>query len=100
VDQDFVARGVAVNSSGMAQVVAGLESLGLDYIPSYGNFVSFQVGDTARINASLLRQGVIVRPIAGYGMPEHLRVSIGLEQENQRFLDALEKALEESIEIS
>ncbi len=97
-DLDFVARSVAVNANGMKQVVAGLESLGLDYIPSCGNFVTFQVGDAARINASLLRQGVIVRPIAGYGMPNHLRVSIGLEQENQRFLDALERALVEAIE--
>jgi len=96
-DQDFVARSYEVNAAGMKQIGDGLASLGLECIPSYGNFVTFRVGDAARINQSLLRQGVIVRPIAGYGMPQHLRVSIGLEQENARFLQALEAALEQAL---
>lgn len=96
-DQEFVARSVALNTQGMAQIVAGLKSLGLEWIRSYGNFLSFQAGDAKAINASLLGQGVIVRPIAGYGMPHHLRVSIGTEPENRRFLEALERALEEAI---
>jgi histidinol-phosphate aminotransferase len=77
----------------MRQIVAGMERLGLRSIPSFGNFVAFEVADAARINQHLLRQGVIVRPIAGYGMPRHLRVSIGLDSENVRFLGALEQAL-------
>ncbi|MEI2421563.1 aminotransferase class I/II-fold pyridoxal phosphate-dependent enzyme, partial [Arthrospira platensis SPKY2] len=59
------------------------------------NFVTFKVGDGAAVNAALLRQGVIVRPIAGYGMPEWLRVSIGLPEENARFIAALRQALEQ-----
>lgn len=93
-DDEFVRQSHELNCSGMKQIVAGLDGLGLAYIPSFGNFVTFKVGDAQGINRRLLRQGVIVRPIAGYGMPHHLRVSIGLESENSRFLAALEQALE------
>jgi histidinol-phosphate aminotransferase len=92
-DHAFIAESYDNNRRGMEQIVVGLKRLGLDYIPSRGNFVTFKVGDAAKVNAGLLRQGVIVRPIGGYGLPEHLRVTIGLERENARFLDALEKAL-------
>lgn len=92
-DAEFVARSVLLNRAGMAQITAGLLSLDLPFIPSYGNFVTFRVGDAQRAYRRLLEQGVIVRPIASYGMPEHLRVSIGLESENARFLEALPKAL-------
>src|SRR5512135_3704465 len=85
-DDEFIARSFEVNASGMKQTVAGLLDLGLETIPSYGNFVAFRVGDAARVNRSLLQQGVIVRPIGGYGLPQHLRVTIGLESENARFL--------------
>jgi histidinol-phosphate aminotransferase len=67
--------------------------LRLEYIPSYGNFVSFRVKNAADVFRRLLESGVIVRPIAGYGMPDHLRVSIGLESENARFLESLEQAI-------
>jgi histidinol-phosphate aminotransferase len=77
----------------MEQVCRGLAQMGLGYIPSHANFVSVRVGDAAAIDRRLLAQGVIVRPVAGYGMPEHLRVSIGLPDENARFLQALEAAL-------
>jgi histidinol-phosphate aminotransferase len=65
----------------------------LSYIPSHGNFVSFRMKDAPGVFQRLLRAGVIVRPIAGYGMPDFLRVSIGLPEENQRFLDSLAAAL-------
>ncbi len=92
-DHVFVAESFALNRHGMDQIVAGFKRLGLDHIPSHGNFVTFAVPDGAAINEKLLKQGVIVRPIAGYGMPNHLRVTIGLETENARFLEALEKSL-------
>ncbi len=92
-DHAFVAESYESNRRGMEQIVAGLKRLGLEYIPSHGNFVTFRVGDAAGVNQALLRQGVIVRPIAGYALPEHLRVTIGLERENARFLEALGKAL-------
>ncbi len=92
-DDEFLQASYELNRRGMAQIVAALEKLGLDYIPSYGNFVTFKAGDGAAVNQKLLQQGVIVRPIGGYGMPEWLRVTIGSEAENARFIAALEKAL-------
>jgi histidinol-phosphate aminotransferase len=92
-DHVFIAESYDLNRRGMDQIVAGIKRLGLEHIPSHGNFITIRVGDAAAVNQKLLKQGVIVRPIAGYGMPEHLRVTIGLERENARFLEALEKAL-------
>lgn len=96
-DDAFVAESYAANQRGMEQIVAGLQRLGLTYIPVHGNFVTFKVGDAptagAEVNAKLLKQGVIVRPIGGYGMPEWLRVTIGSEAENVRFLEALANSL-------
>lgn len=88
-DEAFLNASVELNRQGMTQLTRGLEALGVGYIPSRGNFLACRLGDAAAINRALLARGVIVRPIAGYGMPEHLRVSVGLAQENQRFLDAL-----------
>jgi histidinol-phosphate aminotransferase len=95
-DNAFVARSHELNHSGMRQITAGLETLGLDYIPSFGNFVSFRVPDCAGVYRRLLRLGVIVRPIASYGMPDYLRVTIGLEEENRHFLESLAQALPSS----
>ncbi|MEW5782867.1 MAG: histidinol-phosphate transaminase [Pseudomonadota bacterium] len=92
-DHLFVAESYQLNRRGMEQVVAGLKRLGLEHIPSHGNFVTFAVPDGTAVNRRLLQQGVIVRPIGGYGLPNHLRVTIGLESENLRFLEALEKSL-------
>jgi histidinol-phosphate aminotransferase len=92
-DSEFVARSRALNDAGMRQIRAGLVALGLEFIPSSGNFLSFRCGAAGQVYQRLLRQGVIVRPVSGYGMPEHLRVSIGLEAENARFLSALRTAL-------
>jgi len=92
-DHEFVAESYELNRRGMEQLVAGLQRLRLEHIPSYGNFVTFKAGDGAAVNQKLLLQGVIVRPIGGYGLPEWLRVTIGTEPENARFLEALEKAL-------
>jgi histidinol-phosphate aminotransferase len=81
----------------MRQVTGDFKRQGIEYIPSYGNFVSFRVKDAAGVFRKLLRAGVIVRPIASYGMPQHLRVTIGLESENARFLDSLERAIESTV---
>ena len=92
-DHAFLAESYQLNRRGMEQLVAGIKRLGLEHIPSHGNFVTFKVSDGGSVNQKLLRQGVIVRPIGGYGLPNHLRVTIGLESENAAFLGALEKAL-------
>ena len=97
-DGEFLARSKTVNDAGMAQLVAGCEHLGLAWIPSFGNFVCIEVGvnaaATAKVFQALLRRGVIVRPVANYGLPTFLRVSIGLPQQNSQFLAALAENLE------
>ena len=92
-DEAFLAKSYALNSAGMKQLVAGLGELGIAIVPSKGNFLLAKVGDAARINTELLKRGVIVRPVANYGLPEFLRVSVGLAGQNARFLDALKACL-------
>jgi histidinol-phosphate aminotransferase len=92
-DLDFVARSYALNLDGMRQLTEAFEALKLEYVPSYGNFVLVRVGAAARVYHELLKRGVIVRPVANYDLPEWLRVSVGLPEENRRFLDALPDAL-------
>jgi len=95
-DMEFVARSYAENLQGMRQLEEGARSLGLDWIPSYGNFLTIRVGRAAEIYKRLLRRGVIVRPVGGiYELPEHLRVTIGTAEENARFLAALAASLRE-----
>ncbi|MCB1983937.1 MAG: histidinol-phosphate transaminase [Burkholderiales bacterium] len=98
-DTEFVQRSYALNRAGMLQLTDGFRKLGIEHIPSFGNFISFKVEgvatNTQKIYQSLLRQGVIVRPLGIYEMPHHLRVTIGLESENQKFLKSLEHALGE-----
>ncbi|HTN93688.1 MAG TPA: histidinol-phosphate transaminase [Gallionella sp.] len=94
-DADFVRQTFELNLRGMKRIIDGLTVLGLEHIPSYGNFVSFKVGDAERIYRRLLELGVIVRPVASYAMPDYLRVTIGLESQNEKFLSALQQALTE-----
>jgi histidinol-phosphate aminotransferase len=94
-DGDYLEMGRAVNRSGLAQLQSGLSGLGLAWIQSRTNFVTVDLGRSAGpMYAALLSKGIIVRPLAGYGMPNHLRVSVGLEAENTRFLDALGQILD------
>lgn len=93
-DSDYLARTVTNNSAGMVQLEQGLRQLGLDFIPSVGNFLTVDCGRPAGpIYQQLLKQGVILRPVANYGMPDHLRITIGLESENSRCLEALAEVL-------
>lgn len=95
-DEQYLSEGRRLNRAGMLQLESGLRELGLKWIPSRGNFLAVDLGrDAAPINTGLLREGVIVRPIAGYDMPTFLRVSIGTEQENTRFLEALRVVLDQ-----
>lgn len=92
-DTAFLTESYELNRRGLEQIIAGLKRLGLEHIPAHGNFVTFKMGNAAAVNQKLLQQGVIVRPIAGYGLPDWLRVTIGTESENTLFLQALTKAL-------
>lgn len=96
-DHEFLQKTYEVNSKGLEQLQSGFKFLGLEYVPSSGNFVLFKAGSTPdagmKVFDALQRLGVIVRPVNGYGLPEWLRVSIGLPHENEAFLAALPKAL-------
>lgn len=93
-DREHLQRTIEVNSQGMQQLLGGFRKLGLDWIPSAGNFVSVDVKRPGEpVYQALLQKGVIVRPVANYEMPEHLRISIGTASENQRFIDALREVL-------
>ncbi len=96
-DVSFVKKTFELNRRGMVQITDGLTKLGLEYIPSFGNFVAFRIGGATAMYRRLLELGVIVRPIANYDMPDWLRVSIGLESENAKFLSALEKAISQQV---
>jgi histidinol-phosphate aminotransferase len=94
-DMEFVARSYAENRTGMQRMEAEFKALGLEWIPSYANFITVRVGPAAEVFKRLLKRGVIVRPVTGYGLPEHLRVSIGTPEENERFLEALALSLKQ-----
>jgi histidinol-phosphate aminotransferase len=96
-DEDFLERSYALNQAGLVQLTQGFKQLGLEYIPSFGNFVSVRVGPAADIYQRLLRAGIIVRPVAAYGMPEHLRVTTGLYEQNEKFLAALDVAIKTTL---
>ena len=96
-NHEFLAKGAALNLAGYKQLTEAFDKMSLHYLPSAGNFVLVKVGDDdsagSRVNLKLLKQGVIVRPVDNYGLPQYLRISIGLPEENAAFLSALEKAL-------
>jgi histidinol-phosphate aminotransferase len=94
-DMEFVARSFAGNLAGMRRLEEGARALALEYIPSFGNFITIRVGKAGEIYKRLLKRGVIVRPIAGYGLPEHLRVTVGTPEEVERFLAALAASLKD-----
>jgi histidinol-phosphate aminotransferase len=94
IDDAFVNKSREVNAAGMKQLYAGFEKLGLGYIPSFGNFIVFHVpGLAPKVNAELMKHGVIVRPLAPYGMPDSLRVTVGTKEQNERFLAELKSVL-------
>ncbi|WP_018435644.1 histidinol-phosphate transaminase [Paraburkholderia atlantica] len=98
-DSAFLQKSAALNAQGYTLLTEAFDKLGLEYVPSEGNFVLVRVGSDdkagARVNLALLKQAVIVRPVANYGLPQWLRITIGLPEENEAFLAALEKTLAE-----
>jgi histidinol-phosphate aminotransferase len=94
-DQAFIRRAVQVNREGMELLTAGFADMGLTFIPSVGNFVTIDVQRPgAEVDQALLREGCITRPVAAYGLPNHLRISVGLPEENRRLLKTLRKVLQ------
>ena len=93
-DPAYIEQSRELNQQGLQQLADGFDRLGLAYIPSVGNFICVEVGDNSTdVYQGLLKQGVIVRPVAAYNMPRHLRVSVGLAEQNMALLEALEKVL-------
>ncbi len=96
-DEAFLKESYEVNRQGYEQLTAAFKEMGLTFLPSSGNFVLVKVGDDdqagARINLELLKRGVIVRPVGNYGLPQWLRISIGLQAENAAFIAALKEIL-------
>lgn len=97
-DDKYVTESQVINTQGMTYLTQSFEALGLPYIPSVANFISFEIPEesgisTSEINAKLLASGVIIRPVANYEMPNHIRVSIGTPAENKTFIDVLTKIL-------
>ena len=89
-DDAFVQKTRAVNAAGLKQLYAGFGKLGLNYIPSAGNFVIVHTpGIAAKANVELQKRGLIVRPVANYGMPDSLRITVGTPEQNERLLKAL-----------
>ena len=94
--QDFehVRKSLESNRAGLAQISAGLQSLGIRFVPSVTNFVLVEFGrDAEPVSEELLRLGVIVRPMRWMGLPTAIRVSVGTREENDKFLSALGEAL-------
>lgn len=92
-DQAHVDKSIELNNKGMKQVTKALEQRGISYIPSIANFVTIEVSDAVSTYQKLLLEGVIVRPLQAYGMPRHIRVTIGTHQQNERFIAALDNVL-------
>ncbi|RDU97065.1 histidinol-phosphate transaminase [Trinickia dinghuensis] len=96
-DTAFLERTAELNAAGYHRLTEAFDKLGLEYVPSFGNFVLVRVGNDdgagSRVNLALLKQGVIVRPVGNYGLPQWLRVTIGLPEENEAFIAALENSL-------
>jgi len=93
-DIEYLEVGIKLNVQGMAQLISAFDEMTLNYIPSVGNFICVNVGYNAmKVYDDLLYEGVIVRPVANYEMPEYLRITIGTKEENERFITALKKVL-------
>jgi histidinol-phosphate aminotransferase len=90
-DTDHLAAAVRVAMAERARVAARLEKAGTRVLPSAGNFLMVHVGPGAKERFdALLRRGIILRPVGNYGLPEHLRVTLGTVEQNDRFLNAWE----------
>ena len=93
-DHEHIQKTVALNTAGMAYYEEAFKGRQLEYIPSVGNFITLNLGRPAgAVYEALLKQGIIVRPIANYGLPQHLRITIGTAEQNAKFLAALDRIL-------
>jgi histidinol-phosphate aminotransferase len=92
-DREHVRRSLENNRQGLEYLTLEFARLGLEYVPSHANFILLRVGNGEDVFNRLLAQGIIVRPMAGYRFPEHIRATIGTMDENRKFIDGLKKAV-------
>jgi histidinol-phosphate aminotransferase len=93
-DRDFVARTLAVVHEGLSFLFEALTAMGVHCYPTESNFFLIDVGDDAEaVFQAMLRQGVIVRSMKGYGYPHFIRVNVGTRDENRRLVKALKTVL-------
>jgi histidinol-phosphate aminotransferase len=92
-DHEHVARTRETNKSGLSFYVQTFMAMGLEYVPSAGNFILVRVANGQKVFIELQKLGVIVRPMGGYQLPEWIRISVGTRDENERCIDALKKVL-------
>lgn len=92
-DDDFIVKSAALNHDGIQYLSQQFEQLGLSYIPSVGNFICVNVKSGLTVYDALLHEGIIVRPVDNYQMPEYIRISVGLPEENQKVIHALKKLM-------
>lgn len=96
-DDAFLATSRRVNQEGLQQLIAAADALGLPYVPSWGNFLLIKMGHAAdagmQVFQALLAKGVITRPVANYGLPQWLRISIGTREENTKCIQALREVI-------
>lgn len=93
-DEDFIRNTLECTQEGMQELQRGLEALELPYLPSYGNFICFDCRmDASMLYQALLKEGIILRPLQAYGLPHHLRLTIGTKEQNRRFINTLGRCL-------
>ena len=95
-DHEHIARSVAMVNRGRRQYVEFFEEMQLEYVPSHTNFILVDVGDGVDVFRKALAQGVIMRPMAAYGLKRHIRITIGNERENARCIEVMKQILSKS----
>jgi histidinol-phosphate aminotransferase len=94
-DLEHVRRTLEVNAQGIEYLEGEFRRLKIAYVPTQGNFFLVDVSDGVKVYNALLRRGVIVRPMHGYQFPAHVRISVGLPEENRKLIEALQALLGE-----
>jgi len=92
-DAEHVKKSLQVNREGLDYLQGEFGKLGLQFVPSQGNFILVRVGNGQDVFQQLIARGVIVRPMGGYRFPEHVRVTVGTMAENRKFVEALQKVI-------
>lgn len=93
-DEEHLRKTIENNRTGLTYFYEQLSNMNLDFISTQANFVSVKLGeDAGRICDRLMKEGVLVRNMESFKMPEYIRVTIGLPEENERFIKTLKKVL-------